>query len=163
MTIHTMWSQAGGGLAATPQGRDDVGTGPAGGAGGAGEGAGGRGGGGAVTSEGAALAPPASGGGVAATRAPAACPPRRGARTRASRVASTTRSRPLVASDSATTPLALTRRVTSTAVQRFARSAPVCTTRGPVPGARRIVMRRSFHGSSEAWRRRSPLFELVSG
>src|SRR4051812_3223420 len=109
MMIHTMWSQLGGGVEATPHGFADVGTGPAGGAGGAGAAAGGTGGGtvALVAGDGADEGVLASGGGVAATGAPADCTSRRGARERASRVARTIRSRPLVASERATTPLVL--------------------------------------------------------
>src|SRR3954451_9200989 len=152
MTIHTTCSHVGA-PAATPQGFAAVGATPAGG----------------VGSPPPGPLGPAGGGTTAACPLPGACPAaplertaRCGARAPPSRLVSTMRCLPFVASDSATTPLELTRCVTSMDFHLCARSGPVLTTRGPVFGAFFSVIARSFHGRSDAWRRRIPRLEAVS-
>src|SRR5439155_23866968 len=131
MTIHTTCCQAGG-VAVTPHGWAEPGCGP--GAGG-GDGAGGGTGPGRSTGcapgepEGAA---PGGAPGSLTDGATLVVPAglrsmSRGACAPASRLVRTTRSRPLVASASPSTPLSSTRRVTSTSFQWRARSAPVRT------------------------------------
>src|SRR4051812_16574808 len=164
MTIHTTCCQAGA-PADTPQGRDEDGNVVEPGGAGWGWGWGwdwgpgspcGPSCGAVASPDGVGPEPDSASAGAPGTRAMPPSISRRGAYAPASRLATTTVSRPEADSASETTPLASTRCVTSTRVQPWRSMAPLCTTRGPVPRAVRNVIARSFQGRLEAWRSSRP-------